>query len=154
MTYGSAEPGPGSCISQKKPARGGRGSLVAPSRGRTSFSCSASHCQSFQPRVTMAITTMNHRSDRSLSRPALTRSSCRWCTGFLQYAGPSLCPCSPAAGAQGPQRIVYLPDPGVDTGGRKWVRASCTLSMACIRKDLRRGPRSHWSCQWWPWTRA
>ena len=74
---------------------GGRGSHVAPSRERTSFSCSAFACQSFQPRVTMVITSINHGSDRSLSKPALTCSHCRWCPGFLQHVGPQFVPLLP-----------------------------------------------------------
>lgn len=122
---------------------------MAQSRERTSF-CSASDCQSFQPLVTMVITNINHSSDRSLSRPALTCSHCRWCTSFLQHTGPQTEPLHPM-----PRGCKdSLPDPGVNAGGRKWVQAAYTLSRACIRKRLGCGPRSYGPCQWWPRTRA
>lgn len=110
---------------------------MAQSRERTSFSCSAFDCQSSQPRVTMVITSINHSSDRSLSRPALTRSCCRWHTSFLRHAVPQLVFLYPAACAQGLPRTVPLPDPGVDAGGRKWTSSLLHPSQALGQKKFR-----------------
>ena len=72
---------------------------MAPSRKRTSFSSSAFACQSFQPQVTMVITSSR---DRSLSRPALTCSHSRrcvgfQCVGFRQHVGFPITPLLPVS---------------------------------------------------------
>ena len=70
---------------------------MAPSRKRTSFSSSAFACQSFQPQVTMVITSINHGRDRSLSRPALACSHSKRCAGFRQHVGPPITPMLPVS---------------------------------------------------------
>lgn len=82
---------------------------MALSRERTSFSSSAFACQSFQPQVTMVITSINHGRDRSLSRPALTCSHSRRCAGSRQHVRCPIAPLLP----------VCLLNPGVRAGGRE-----------------------------------
>lgn len=65
---------------------------MAPSRERTSFSSSAFACQSFQPQVTMVITSTNHGRDRSLSKPALSCSHSRRRASFRQHIGSPTAP--------------------------------------------------------------
>lgn len=80
----------------------------------------------------MAITNINHGSDRSLCRPALTCSSHRWCTGFLQHTGPQSVPLQPGCHARGLQGIVYRTQESMLEGGNGPEKMDWGLFSGCL----------------------